>query len=323
MGSVPAISVLLPVKNARPWLERALDSLWRQTCCDFEVVAVDDGSADGSGALLERIAIREPRLRPVHTPGQGLPATLNHALRHARGRFVARMDADDLAARTRLALQREHLEAHPGLAVVGSRVRLFPPAAVGAGMQRWVTWHNALLEHEAMAREMLIDSPLAHGTAMIRREWLDRVGGWTSQPWAEDLDLWIRMLDAGARLAKRPETLYAWRQHADSATRRDPRYRLEQFRELKLDTLARWMLRDGTAPTVVGVGTSLARWHAALRARWPGTRAIEARMPDSAVLRSCRLPIVLVLVAYQRRDLWRRAMEGGGLVECRDFVFVA
>ena len=320
MGSVPAISVLLPVKNARPWLERTLDSLWRQTCCDFEVVAVDDGSADGSGALLERIAIREPRLRPVHTPGQGLPATLNHALRHARGRFVARMDADDLAARTRLALQREHLEAHPGLAVVGSRVRLFPPAAVGAGMQRWVTWHNALLEHEAMAREMLIDSPLAHGTAMIRREWLE---------------------------ANRPEMSPAAIMHGDYSpynvmVANEPPVQLAAIVDWDTGTigdslldlghlLARWVEpgelgplgTDGTAPTVVGVGTSLARWHAALRARWPGTRAIEARMPDSAVLRSCRLPIVLVLVAYQRRDLWRRAMEGGGLVECRDFVFVA
>ena len=67
-------------------------------------------------------------------------------------------------------------------------------------MRRWAKWHNALLTHEAMASEVLIDSPLAHGTAMIRREWLERVGGWHERGWPEDLDLWVRLVRAGARL---------------------------------------------------------------------------------------------------------------------------
>ena len=54
--------------------------------------------------------------------------------------------------------------------------------------------------------EMLIDSPLAHGTAMIHRPWLERIGGWADRPWAEDLDLWLRLLEAGGRLGKRPES---------------------------------------------------------------------------------------------------------------------
>src|SRR5437773_10037966 len=141
---MPAVSVLLPVKNAGPWLQRTLDSLWRQTFRDFEVIAVNDGSTDGSDALLDRIGAHEPRLKPIHTPGQGLPATLNLALGHARGSLLARMDADDLVARRRLEIQHEHLRAHRDVAVVGSRVRLFPRSAIGAGMERWIAWHNAL-----------------------------------------------------------------------------------------------------------------------------------------------------------------------------------
>src|SRR6185436_14401330 len=99
----PAVSVLLPVRDARPWLARALHSLWRQSLEDFEVIAVDDGSTDGSGELLDQAARREPRLRVFHEPARGLPAALNLALHHARGGYLARMDADDLVARSRLA----------------------------------------------------------------------------------------------------------------------------------------------------------------------------------------------------------------------------
>src|SRR5262245_38357044 len=225
---MPAISVLLPVRNAAPWLRAALRSLWRQTFRDFEVIAVDDGSTDASAELLERAALDEPRLRVVHTAARGLPAALNTALGLARGRLIARQDADDLSHRRRLALQRAHLAAHRGTAVVGCRVRLFPAAAVGVGMHRWVRWHNALLTHEAIAREALIDSPLAHGTALIRRAALERVGGWRDRGWPEDVDLWIRLLDRGARFAKLPQTLYGWRRHPGSATHQDPRYRRER-----------------------------------------------------------------------------------------------
>src|SRR5439155_16338649 len=76
-GAVPAISVLLPVRNACAWLGASLASLRRQSFTDFEIVAVDDGSDDGSGEMLERLAEKERRLRVLHTPPRGLPAALN------------------------------------------------------------------------------------------------------------------------------------------------------------------------------------------------------------------------------------------------------
>jgi len=319
---VPAISVLLPVRDARPWLDASLRSLWRQTVADFEVIAVDDGSSDGSGEALELAAAREPRLRVVHTPPRGLPLALNEALRHARSPLIARHDADDLSHSARLALQCDTLRRRAAVAVVGSRIRLFPAAGAKAGMRRWAEWHNALLSHADMRRERFIDSPLAHGTALIRRAWLERVGGWADHGWAEDLDLWLRLFDAGARFAKRPEALYAWRQHPHSATRRDPRYSREQFDALKLGALERSLLATRASLTVVGVGDSLAR-HASAFGTSRRVRAVHAGRPHSRALLEIEPPAVLVFGSPVARRRWREALVNSGFLEERDFIFIA
>jgi glycosyltransferase involved in cell wall biosynthesis len=318
---MPLISVLMPVRNAAPWLAASLASLWRQMFRDFEVIAVNDGSSDASGAMLDRAATREPRLRVLHTPPRGLPLALEAARAEARGDLIARHDADDLSHRERLALQRAHLASQGEVSVVGCRVRVFP--AAGAGMKRWTAWHNGLLTHETMAREALIDSPLAHGTALIRRAALEAVGGWRERGWAEDLDLWLRMLAAGHRFAKLPRTLYAWRQHPGSATRRDPRYARGQFVALRREALEYGFLHGYPRVTLIGVGRSLAEWHQAFTHGERDLRVAEAARPSPRVLPTLVPPLVLVFGAAPARERWRTALDATGLREGRDFAFVA
>ena len=316
---MPLVSVLLPVRDAAPWLASSLASLARQTVADHEVIAVDDGSTDGSGELLERAARRDPRLRVRRTLARGLPAALNLALSLARAPWVARHDADDLSHRLRLERQLRRVRDKPDVDVLGTRVRLFPARDSGVGMRRWVAWHNALLDHESMRRELLIDSPLAHGTALIRRAKLESIGGWHERGWAEDLDLWLRLYDSGARFDKLDETLYGWRQHAASSTRTDERYSRARFLSLKLAALASGFL--GSAPvTLIGVGRSLARWRQAMGDRVG--KYLELRHPphDEPQIRP---PVVLAYMAPAARARWRTYLNHLEMQELSDFIFVA
>ena len=317
---MPAISVLMPVRDAGRYLDSSLASLWRQSFADFEVVAVDDGSTDGSGERLERAARWERRLRVLRQPPAGIPAALNLALAAAHGDLMARHDADDRSHPDRFARQHAWLASHPETTVVGCRVVLAPRGYAGLGMRRWVEWHNRLSTHDEMACEILVDSPLAHGSAMIRGAALTAVGGWRDRGWPEDLDLWLRLLEMHARFAKVPRILYAWRQHEASATRRDPRYRQEAFDALRLDALERGPLRGRHQVTVVGVGASLERWRARL-AR--AGRRVHVIGPGPAAIDSRSVPAVLVFGAAAARERWRAHLRARGWRERDDFTFVA
>ena len=222
--STPAISALLPAYNAGATLEGALNSLLRQRFEDFEVIAVDDGSEDETPSLLEACARRDPRIRPFFPGRQGLIGALNTGLAHARGAFIARMDADDIAHPDRFGLQYEFLRAHPDIAAVGCLIRCFPRPQVGQGFRIYEDWLNGLLTPEDIAREIYIESPLVHPSAMIRHADLRAVEGYKDFGWAEDYYLWLRLHLAGRRFAKVPRTLLFWRESADRLTRRDGRY---------------------------------------------------------------------------------------------------
>src|SRR5688572_18188530 len=290
---------------------------------DFEIVAVDDGSSDDTPRMLERWSRREPRLVAVRTAARGLPAALETARAHARAPFLARHDGDDLSHRERFALQLDALARDPSIAVVGCRVRLFPAARVGAGMRRWAAWHNALLDHAAMEREAWIDSPLCHGTAMMRADALAAVGGWREKGWAEDVDLWLRWFAAGGRFAKLPRTLYAWRQRPDSATRRDRRYARARLIEVRREALGARLLGAAAVVQVLGVGTSLATWTAALAETGRAVVPVTAPRPTAATVARIVPPAVLVFGAAAARARWRSALGEAGLRELRDFAFVA
>jgi hypothetical protein len=156
---------------------------------------------------------------------------------------------------------------------------------------------------------------------MIRRSTLEAVGGWQERGWAEDLDLWVRLFEAEAAFGKLVEPLYGWRQHQMSSTRTDERYSQERFMSLKIAALDRDFLAGGRTATLLGVGESLERWRNRLGSRVKAVRTLrEAELAEGARF---ALPVVIALMAASARERWRGRLTTRGLLEGRDFIFVA
>jgi glycosyltransferase involved in cell wall biosynthesis len=262
----PRVSVLLPVRNAAATLEECLASLAAQTLADHEVIAVDDHSTDGSRAILEEAGRRDARVRVVPNPGEGLVAALNASSAAARATLLARMDADDVCHPDRLRAQAARFQKDGALSILGTCVRLVGPAGPRDGMRAYVRWLNGLLDHEAIVRDLFVESPLAHPTVMMRAGELRRLGGYRAFDGPEDYDLWLRAQAAGARFAKLPEALVDWRDTPGRLSRTDPRYAPARFRELKIRALEGGALAHRDA-VVWGAGPIGKAWSRALRAR--------------------------------------------------------
>jgi glycosyltransferase involved in cell wall biosynthesis len=341
--TVRPLSILLPCRDAAEHLDDAVDSIRAQTFEDFEVIAIDDGSRDGTPGRLEAWAREDGRVRVLAGHGRGLVPALATALSAARGAFVARMDADDIAEPTRLEQQVRRLRHDTGLAACGTGVRYFPRDLVRDGARRYESWINALHTHDQIARDIFIECPIPHPTLMIRRNVLLGVGGYREMGWPEDYDLVLRLWAAGYSLAKLPEVLYRWRESPGRASRTDPRYRPERFRQLKIHVLRRTLLSGGRDAVIWGAGPLGKLFARDLAAAGTTIRAFVDLSPRKIGQDIHGAPVVAMerFADYLGRGPGRRALvlaavgqEGAraaireecrrqGLVEGEDFVAVA
>ncbi|MDX1605709.1 MAG: glycosyltransferase [Candidatus Competibacterales bacterium] len=327
------MSVLLPVRAGNDWLLAAVASILDQTLRDLELIVIDDGDNQG---VLPRLP-PDPRLRIVRSAGRGIVAALNSGAAAARGLLLARMDADDLALPERLQQQVELLEREPAVGIVGARVEIFtdsgPPRD---GYRRYQDWLNGLTEPEAIRRELYVESPIPHPTAMLGRSLFARLGGYRDRPWAEDYDLWLRADAAGVAMAKPAPVLLHWRDHPQRLSRSQGRYDLTGFTRAKAHFLARTRLRERAA-VIWGACPTGARLFDALRDEgvtvggfididpkkiggrkrglpvWPPTAATETG--DALILGA--------VGAHGARASIRAALQALDRQEGRDFLFTA
>jgi glycosyltransferase involved in cell wall biosynthesis len=331
----PAVSVLLPYRNAADTLEEALKSVLEERSVELEVIAVDDGSTDAGPEIVERLRLRDGRVVPESAPSGGIARALNRALSLARGSFIARMDADDISLPGRLSRQVAALSEDARLGVIGTQVEAFPEGSVGEGMRRYIAWQNALLTPEDHAREIFVEAPLCHPSVMIRRSALDEVGGFREGPWPEDYDLWLRLDARGYGIAKVPEILFRWRQRKESATFSDPRYSLARFTETRAFYLAPRLIEKARPIAVWGAGKTgrrLARQIAAHGARPElfididprkiGRTAQGAPIEAPTALVPGRNTIVVAVGARGARELIRSHLAGAGFREGLAFDFI-
>jgi len=228
----PRVSVLMTIYNAGPYLRPALESLRRQTLSNFELVAVQNGSNDGSEAVIREFAA-DPRVKLIDLKENvGRVPALNLAVQAARGDYLAILDADDIAHPRRFEAQVGLLDARSEIMMVSSFVRTIDEDGQ-------VTGHHAVPTDSKLLRDCLAyTNPFWHSSCTFRREDAIAAGGHDRRyPTANDLCLWIGLSQRG-ELAVIPEELADIRQHASNMTNASP-YAISRFyEELDLYKLA-------------------------------------------------------------------------------------
>jgi glycosyltransferase involved in cell wall biosynthesis len=203
-----AVSVLLPVHNASRYVGAAVESILRQTHRDFEFLILDDGSRDDSLALLRRFEARDARVHVISRPNTGIVGALNELVALAKGEWLFRMDADDVARPQRFQRQLAYLDANPDCVALGSRALFMDPD--GSPLLEFID----CFEHADIERTLMRPAiGILHPTVAISRRALLAVGGYREDyPHVEDLDLFLRLGEVG-RLANLPEVLLDYRNH--------------------------------------------------------------------------------------------------------------
>ena len=207
---VPLVSILMPVYKTAPYLREAMDSMLSQTFTDFELIVLDDCSPDNAEEILD--SYTDSRIvRYKGEKNAGLSNVLNVGIGMARGKYIARMDSDDLSMPERLQIQVDYLEAHPDIDLVSVGMQLF-----GAKEEVWLREQDP----EKVKIIALFHSPILHASSMWKKDSFEKHGLRFRQEMvpAEDYDLWTRALVKGLRLVNLRQVLYKYRIHPEQAT---------------------------------------------------------------------------------------------------------
>lgn len=207
----PAVSVILPVFNAAPYVQKAVQSILEQSFKDFELLLLDDGSTDASREIVRALAGQDGRIRLVQRENKGLIATLNEGLSLSRAALIARMDADDISLPQRLELQCARMNADPKVVVLGGAIQYMNETG---SIGRSVTYPMG----QEVDSALLWGSPLAHPTTMLRTDVARRAGGYSTMfLYAEDYAFWLRLRNYGC-IDNLPQTLLRYRVHRKSTS---------------------------------------------------------------------------------------------------------
>ncbi len=214
----PLVTVVIPSFNEDPQIVRAsLESVRAQTFTEFECIVVDESTCPALAEACRAACAEDPRFIYVHpTERIGLPKSLNLAISKARGQLIARFDSDDICNSTRLELQVAFLQEHPEISVVGGALDLITSTGEFIGHR---SYPQKSIE---IAKRMHLTTSVAHPTVMFRKAVFKQHGGYNSDfRFAEDLDLWLRWMNAGVLFANLPQVLVYYRQ---DNTHRDQRH---------------------------------------------------------------------------------------------------
>jgi len=263
-NSTDLVSILLPVgpkslanEQSRSWLQESLDSLLRQSHQALEILIIgpDQNCNDKLSGL--RLPF-DSRIRQLQRPSPGIVAALNTGLDAARGGWIARMDADDLAHPTRIESQLSYLRENPQIDLCSCDVEIFSDdGPIQRGNLEYMNWLNGLTYAQEIATSLLIESPCPHPTWLMKQSLCQQLSGYRDSNWAEDYDFLLRAHMSGALMGKPRSTntpLLRWRDHDNRLTRQSERYSRSNFIAAKAWAMAHTYLKERRSAVIIGTG---------------------------------------------------------------------
>ena len=242
----------MPVFNAQATLAECLDSIFKQTLQDFELIAVDDFSTDDSVDIMR--TYNDRRIRVIENKNKGIVPALNTGLACCRSNYVARMDADDVMYADRLERQYDVLHNDLDITLCATQVRKFPEEMIQTGYVEYMRWQNACLTPQDINNQIYIESPFAHPSVMFRKDRVVESGAYKDGEFPEDYELWLRLFHARHKMMKLEEVLLDWRESDNRLSRTSSRYSDFSFEKLRAEYLVKDKRLQGRSIVFWGAG---------------------------------------------------------------------
>lgn len=241
------ISILLPFRNAAPWIEETIASILAQTYEDWELIAVNDHSTDDSQLCIEQF--QDTRIQILQNDGTGIIPALQTAFKQASGTFTTRMDADDVMPKDKLELLRNGVEGHRH--IITGKVEYFSEKEVSEGYRNYEAWLNERINrkdhYQHIYRECVVASPNWMAPTNSLRH--DRIFEQLEYP--EDYCMTFLWKKYGYRIGTINTITHLWREHPKRTSRNSEIYDQASFFRLKLD----WFRRNEKGKTLGIFGT--------------------------------------------------------------------
>lgn len=244
MANQPMASIVLPYRNSERTLKRCLDSIFKQTLKNWELIAVNDCSKDASLKVLESFQKIDDRIKSFNSPGRGIVDALNFGISSANSEIIIRMDSDDEMQPDRIKKQVEFLNANSSVDLVSSKV-LYKADNIqafnGKGYSLYVDWINQILSQNEIQLHRFEESPFAHPSVTFRRTLIHKYGPYRDGNFPEDYELWLRWLSNDVKMQKLEYNLLTWYDSPERLSRTGTSYSGDSFQRIKALYLSKWL----------------------------------------------------------------------------------
>lgn len=224
------VSIIMPAKNAEPFIETCLQSIIQQSYSNWELVVVNDHSTDETLAILQKYAEKERRITFLNNDGDGIIDALNHGYKKAKGEYITRMDADDIMPKNKLGTMVSLCDKN---LVITGKVRYISDGTLREGYIYYQDWLNSLADSEAHYSEIYRECVIPSPCWMMHKETFDKIGGFHSETYPEDYELCFRMYQNEIKVVSSKEVMHIWRDHPMRTSRNDDNYADNSFLKLK------------------------------------------------------------------------------------------